>query len=763
MSGDKNIICNNCGEEVPFAKYCPKCGSMLDVSPIDEVDDQLKRTKEIKKALTNFKNDTAKVLSSEINNIIDSLINNISNIEKKLGYQKDFLTEKDITKTICLYCGSDVKRTKFCSSCGKSLGTHIDDDYRSIVDYINSTQNTLTNLQRMIQAIISGEAYSKLVGLTNLLQQIKKRYQIKMQLVEKPTIKQVEHKPKVKPELEIAKERVDTFWSRIEKNLLNYIFFYLAIILFSIGVCLTIIYVVLPISFESTRIAIIYSLGVGIVIIGQVLVFISKAIDKRKSIKEEQLKKTRTDEPSTLSFLRQMAIAIMFIGSVVIFVGGILGMSYETIGVPTGFFLYFGYAVCILTIVIGVLNKSELIILSGIFEMIIFTSVDLLWGESQAVLNGVTSLIAFIVPIILVVLLAIFFKKWAGSIAVTSITTIMLCFPRISQSVGLEFLILILIPIMMVLVIQFGSQNIHVPYKQTMVVLSMVLPAITLIVLSFTNIFLASSALEPSWGRLYSYEIFLTGLAILAVAYYYPFIQQEHLSIDTRNKVMKILGQMIVGVVAIITVAIYRDYIRDTITTILFFLTYFAFGILSSISAIEKEASMESSIISFSISEILAIVLISIRRGVTTIADEALLFIISVTFLLLAYTTLIIPKAFIKAEALFLTWFILSGINIILVGNITAINSWLIFVLLIITTVGSLVVNFPVATSRTENWRILSIVTTITNAIILSIYAFTKTYNAFSYEALVIFLIFMLVSFLSFFDWKKQKEVTSIE
>ncbi|NHK30586.1 MAG: hypothetical protein FK730_04500 [Asgard group archaeon] len=769
MSDDILIICSNCGEEVPLARYCPKCGSMLEVTPIQEVDEQLKRAKEIKKILTNFKNTTAKVLSSNINQALDDLIKHVTNLVSKFNYQKKFLSEKDITNTICFSCSKEVQRQKFCSECGKPLAEHIEDEHKSIINYISFIEKILTTLQNMVEKIISNEAFASLVGVSHLLMQIKKRYQIKLQATITPTpkpTKKIAEKPTItEPQIIVDKEKPDTLWSRFEKNLLNYWFFYLAIILLSVGICLTLFYVVVNITNEASKMAIIYAIGVGIVLIGQIIAIftrkrVGKKIDDKKKLLKDELKETASKE--RFGFLHQMTVVIMFIGSVVITTGNVIGMA-STLSVPTGLFLYLGYGISLLTIGLGLLNNSEMIVLTGILQTLLYSCIDLLWGQAQNVLNEITSLIAFVVPIIIIVLLAVFFKKWTGSLVVTSVLSVMLCFPQINQNVGLECIILFLIPIMMILVIIFSSEKIHTPYKQSMAVLSMIFPAITLIVISFTNKFMTSASLEPAWGQLYSYEIFLTSLAILGVAYFYPFIQEKHLEMDENNKFLKIFGQLIIGAVAIIAVAVYRENFGDTITTILFFLTYFAFGIVSSLTFIEKETSIESSILSFSISEILAIVLLALKRQALTTADQSLLFIIGVVFIILAYMSLLIPKAFFNSESLYITCAILSGVNIILIGHITALNTWLVFALLLAFVIGSLFVNIPRLIPQIKNWRALSIMTILTNAVVISIFAFTSRYVAFNFEALVIFILFIVVSIPAFFEWKKTKEVTTHE
>ncbi|NHJ49630.1 MAG: zinc ribbon domain-containing protein [Asgard group archaeon] len=785
MSGEKTIICSNCGEEVPYGKYCPKCGSLIEATSTEEIEDQLKRITEINKTLNDFKTNTSGFLADDVRNKLEGLLVNTTLLEKKIYHQKQFLMEKDTKATVCFYCHAEVTRTKFCASCGKILGEHVEDEHKSVVDFIAVTQSLLMNLLGMLGKIISNEAITPLRGVHQLLEQIKKRYVLKLRtslktvtpspatpvqpkVVAKPATKTVA-KPAAKVRVE---DRPDTFWTKLERNLLNYWFFYLAIILFSVGIVLTIYYVVINISSEATQIGIIYAIGAGILLIGQTIAIILRVRAKRKASVESDEKasdkKSKDSPEDRSSFINQMVTVVMFIGIIIIFVAGVLGMA-SSISVPTGLFLWLSYGFCVITLVIGVLNKSEMITLVGILEIIIYTSVDLLWTQTGSVLNEITSLVFFIIPIILCVLIAIFFKKWVPSIATMAVIPAMLLVPRIIDKVALEFIVLFLIPIMMVLVIQFGSETAAKPFKQSLVILSMLFPAIALIASIFINGYLFTT---PSWDSLQAYQIFLACLSILGVAFYYPFIQEKHLEIKRENKVIKILGQLFVGIVAIIVVGVYHNKYTGVLTTILFFVTYYIFGIISSITLIEKETSIGSALLSFTISEILAIVLISTNNKWTTptlsMADSALLLIIGLSYIILAYLSLFIPKIFEKSKALYSIWIVLSGINLIFLGHLTALNPWFIFVFLIVQIVGALVVNIPVIIPKIDNWRALSILTLVVNAIVLSIFAFTtriihSSFAAFTYEGLVIFLLFMAVTIPAFFEWKKRKEVAKVD
>jgi hypothetical protein len=384
-----------------------------------------------------------------------------------------------------------------------------------------------------------------------------------------------------------------------------------------------------------------------------------------------------------------------------------------------------------------------------------------MWGGDAAILSEISGLFAYIIPLVIVALLAIFLKKWYSVIAAIAVIPAMLCVPIIVDQVAFEFVILMLIPVMMVLIVRFASAETPTPFKQSLTMLSLTFPAISLLAILFINEFYGLN--EPSWAVFHPYQLFLTCIAILGVATCYPYIQEEYLNVSAKNKFFKIWGQVITGIVAFIAAIVYRNDTSITLVILLFFFTYYVFGILSSIKALRKEASLASSLVSFLIGESLAIILISLSYGTIPKIDQALIFIIGISFTVLAYLSLFFPGIFNQSESLYVVWIIISGINLILIGHITQLNVWLIFTMLIVLVVGSLIINTPILVPKIKKWRLLSIFTLAINTIIISVYAFTSTYTAFDYEGMVIFILFLLVSIPAFFEWKKRKEVAVSE
>ncbi|MEA2070568.1 MAG: hypothetical protein U9O98_04685 [Asgard group archaeon] len=769
MAEKKLIICSNCGKKVPESKYCPNCGALLQASPTQELANQIQRVKEAHEMLSEFYEKTAQTFAENIKNQLDILIKRLKVLLQRLQFQKDQLEEeeKESNQIICLTCGEKVPLKNYCKICGKPLPQTKSEEEIEISRYLKETQNALLKLQKRIEPIISEEAIIELKGVSQLIHQLIRRYEIKTKKEPEIALKEEPEKipekkekaPKVLPE----KIKDETFWSNLERNLLNYWFFYLAIILFSVGICVTIYYIVITIESPAMQIGIIMGIGGGIVLIGEGLglfhLMQAKSKKSNETTKNEKSKKAKLSQDKSPArkgnFLPQLVSILLFIGFTIVFVGSVLGMAAE-LAIPTGLFYYLGYAISCIAIALGVLNKTNLVSILGFLQLIILTSVELLWEQTADILSESLSLVMYLIPIVLIIVLGIFFKKWMSSIGVISVLSIMLCIPRIHQNVGLEILILFFLPIMMAVVLHFNSENIPLPFKRSMAIFSMFFPAVTLISLTFTSRFVTT--VEPIWGQFYPFEIFLGSLSILLVAFYYPFIQEDKLAIKSENMILKIIGEIIIGIVAIVSVGVYRD----TTTTLLFFLLYFALGIASSLKILQKNLSIFDQIISLAISEILAIVLIILVK-VQTISDEIFLFIIGISYILVTYLGLVLPKIFHKPNLLFIIWSIVSGINVIFLGHITALNHWYIFTALLLLLGLSLISNIPIILQK-EMWRKLSIATLLMNTITLSIFAFTRRiiawpeYAAFQYEALVIFILFFIVSAPAFFSWHDKTE-----
>jgi len=776
MNDEKLVFCSSCGENVKEGKYCPKCGSFLGSSPLQEIDDQLNRMKTIKDKSDNFENNIAKQLSQDFQEQFNRIKDDISNLSQRLEKLRTFIAgtakDKDKKKTICPNCGSEVEKTRFCSSCGNFLGEQLDDEYQQLVDFTTTIINRMTNFQTSVGKILSQEAVLDLAVISKQLQLINNRFQLKLKIFGEPAPKvtqkpvkmftpvsvkaQREPKPKkieTQPITTTPTERPITFWSKLEKNLLNYWFFYLAIILFSVGISITLYFVVAEMQSAGAQLGVIYAIGAAIILIGELLAIIFKVRDKKKSQQEQTIADEGKSEK--LGFLPEMSSVIIFIGFIVILVGGFVGIiSYESLGVSKAIFIFLGYGLCLVSLVLGVLNNSELLALNGILQAIILTAVDLLWEQYTAILGNITSLIVFILLVIISTLLAIFFKKWTGSVAVMSIVPVFLCIPKLASKVGLDFLILFLIPIMMVLVVRFGSSNIPVPMRRSITILSMLLPSLALI--AITSINKAIPISEPDWAQFYTFEVFIACLPILGSAYYYQFIQEEYLAKSPTDNTIWFFGLLFTGIVSFITVGLFQN----TITTSLFFVTFFVFGILSVLKVLQQHLSAVNVVMSFLFSEIQAILLITLVET-STVVDNILLFILGISFVLLAIISLFLPGSFHQANSLFVIWNFVSALNVLLLGLLDTINDWYIFVSLLIMLSCSLIANLPITIPKVERWRQFSITSLLINAILIVVLLLTHNLDFFSFAPLVIFIIYLLVSVPAFFNWKLEEGIVN--
>jgi hypothetical protein len=552
-------------------------------------------------------------------------------------------------------------------------------------------------------------------------------------------------------------EKPPTAWSGIEKSLLNYWFFYLAIILFSVGITLTIYYVSIEVSVESTRVIIIYSIGAGIVLLGEIASIITrwrrKKQDQQQTDVEYKSGDTMDKEEIQKSQGRrlpipQLANVIIFIGFIVLFTGGFFG--YADISMTA--FLFVSYGIAILAIVLGIINNSNLLVFIGFNAAIIFTAADILW-HSTIVLGQVGSLFGFIIPIILAGIVAIFFKKWWGALITMAVTPFMILIPDVYQSVGLEFIPIILIPIMILLVVRFSNNSIPLNFRRGLVFLSMIIPSICLIVLSFSN-----DVTEAAWGRIYSWEVFLTCLSFLGVSFAYRFIQEEYLEFKQSNFAIWIIGQIVVGMISVFSIAF--DF--DTVTTSLYFASFFVFGLLSVLNAFKKHFNIATAIISFVFAELQSILLLTIAEPVQVL-DQILYFVLAIAFTVLALVSVFITKVFIKSNALFITWNLISTINIILMGLLGKLPSdWFGFAGIILLLVTTLVVSIPYIIPQITNWRVYSLIANLTTGIVIFSFLMGNKLATFPYEGLVVFLVFLVLSVSPFINWK-QKEVAVVE
>lgn len=790
MSTGEKITCQTCGESVPKARFCPKCGSILGASELDEVTDQLNRLQEIKTLVYDLRVKSLETISIESEKVLLNFREEFQSLLKQVEIKKKNLSEKqpvkdkkkqktDSNRIICKKCGVDVPNVRFCKECGSPLHASPLTEIDESLNRVDRLTQIFGHFQNLTKTEFSDDLIEIIATIAASLLQIKNRIIAKRNILVKtmdirptpavevqPTPTGVAVEPS-RVELELV-AKPKTPWSQLEKSLLNYWFFYLAIILFSVGITLTVYFVAVEVSVLTTRVIIIYSIGGGIVLLGEIAALLTKWQRRRQERKiagvdhesGDTIEKGNVTKPEGRKLpVPQLASVIIFIGFVVLFTGGFFG--YADIN-PT-IFLFLSYGVCIISIVLGIINNSELLIFIGFNASIIFTAADILWHTQIVLGGGIGSLFGFIIPIVLASLVAIFFKKWWGALITMSVTPLLISIPRISQNVALEFIPLLLIPIMILLVIRFSKKSIEINFRRSLAFLSLIFPAVALIILSIPLVH--SGTTEAVWGQIYPWEIFISCLAFLGVSFYYRFIQEEHLEFKQSNFAIWILGQIIVGIISVFSIGFNygsSSPIEYLVTAALYFASFFVFGILSVLKAFKNHFNISTAIISFVFAELQAILLLSLVNPGSTI-EQVLYFIVAISFTILAFVSIFITKVLTDTNALFVTWNILSAINIILLGLLGKLpNNWYGFAGIILLLVTSLVVNLPIIIPQIKNWRVYSLITNLVTAVVIFSFLMGDKLAVFPYAALVIFLVFLVLNISPFINWK-QKEVITLE
>jgi hypothetical protein len=777
LSTGEKITCQSCGASVPMGKFCPKCGSIIGATDLDETRDRLNRLQEIKTLVDELRVKSLDKISIESEKVLLNFREEFLILLKQVEVKEKSLSEKqpaddkkkqktDSNRIVCSSCGSDVPNVRFCKECGSALHASPLAEIDDSLNRVNRLTQYFGQFQELTKTELPDDLVETVGAIATLLQQIKNRIIAKRNTIVK-TMPEARPAPAVAEQptfvgepsrVEVALvDKPQTMWSQVEKSLLNYWFFYLAIILFSVGITLTVYYVAIEVAVLTTRVIIIYSIGAGIVLLGEVIALLTKW--RRKKLEQpkleidyeagDTLEKEDITKPQEQKLpIPQLASAIIFIGFVVLFTGGFFG--YADIN-PT-IFVFLSFGVSIIAVVFGIINDSNLLVFIGFIAAIIFTAADILW-HGTIVLSSIGSLFGFIIPIVLATLVAIFFKKWWGALITMSVIPFMISTPEISKNVALEFIPILLIPIMILLVIRFSKNSIPIQFRRSLVFLSQVIPAIGLIILSFSR-----DTTEAAWGRIYQWEIFICCLVFLGVSFYYRFMQEKYLEFKQTNFAIWIIGQIVVGIVSIFSIG----FNFDMLTTSLYFASFFIFGILSVLKVFGKHFNIATAIISFAFAELQAILLLIIANP-TTKLNQIIYFILAISFAVLAFVSIFINRVLVNSNALFITWIIISALNTILLGLLGKMpNEWYGFVGLILLLATTLVVSIPHLIPQIPNWRVYSLIANLAVAIVIFSFLMGDRLATFPFEALVIFLVFLVLSVSPFINWK-QKEVAVLE
>ncbi|MHA1213195.1 MAG: hypothetical protein ACTSSH_12135, partial [Candidatus Heimdallarchaeota archaeon] len=622
----KESSCPNCGHIIDIGIFCPKCGSKLQLDTTTDFGNEIREHLiALHKLMDKFRFKIYKKLAIADERILLNFRASLEEIELEYGLTPEILAatkktseidSEQLNLVLCPRCRVQVKRGKFCPKCGSQLEEgnirKLDSRIyrvRSIIQnyqiFMRNIQDTLTEELVTITGKIDSLLKEILDKLTrqhnNIIDTMKTRQIARVQQpavitrdisapipvsgqrvhkIGQQVIPVAAHAPSRLPE-DVSSSRViptqkKSFYSKFEKNLVNYWFFYLSIFLLTIGVILTVVFVVRDIPDVNLQLVVIYSIGGGILVIGELITIllkrrklkekIAQAKEKKEVQEDEDKESQAVEEPQERTFpLPQFATVIVFIGLLTIYTAGIIGFGS---GLPRSIFTFVSFGVALLAVVLGVLNDSEMTTLTGFIPMIAFIFLDVSWGGGSS-LNEIGMLLSFVIPIIIATIIGIFFNKWWGSIVLITVVPVALCIPIISTKMGLEFIPLIMIPLMTLLIVRFNKGKIPFTHKKILVFISQILPAIALGVISIPG-FIDSST-EPAWAKIYPVEIIVSTAIILGIGFFYQFIQEKYLDIKSKNCVFYYLGQGIVGLISIIMVVTNLDNMNGFIYSIIYF------------------------------------------------------------------------------------------------------------------------------------------------------------------------------------------------
>jgi len=777
---EKSKYCKICGALVVKGKFCTTCGSIIDGTKEDELAFDLERIMEIKTITDKLRKSILDKLSINSEKMFLQFREELTALQTHLEYRKGQLVskekqpKKDIQerKITCGNCGNQVPLIRFCNQCGAVLPSEELIDINELINRVNNLSLIINNFIKIAQKEIDSKEQELVNTISSLVAQFNTRLLAKKIVIEKTAkpVQPVQPTPVAYPTepVKVEMRKAPTLWSKFEQNLINYWFFYLAIVLFSIGITLTIYFVVLELPSTNNQLIVIYVLGGVIVIIGVIVNLLSRWIRKKKAKKLEEKSDKETEKKNKELIqekeekklpIPQFATIIAFIGFIVLYVAGIVGLgAHADLGEETrAIFLYLSLGIALISIVLGILNKSEMLTITGLVPAIIFTVMDLTWIYPP-VMNEITSVIIYIITIIIATLVAIFFNKWWGTAFILILMPITLMVPEVSGEMAFEFVPLILLPLMIFLYIRFNKKQDNITNKRILLFISLLFPTITLIPLSvYTLNINLCLCIEPWWAKIYQFEIFIACLCIVAISYSYRFIQEKYLQFKPENYASFLFSLIGIGIISIVCAAIQFN----TIVSSLFFGLFFIIGLVGTLKIMSKYLPIASAVIAFILMEIQAVIFMT-RMDISPIpvGIEILYFIFAIMFSLLAIINVFISKVFKGSIYLYLAWSIFAGINVIMLVLMNLIDPWFGFVgvLLLLSLLG--IANLPILIPKITNWRIYAITSIFINAFVLTILLFTDNLDIFNYEALVIFAIFVALNAGAFINWKVKEERT---
>jgi len=769
---EQEILCNVCGAKVRRAKFCVKCGALLEGDEFETVSDDYARLKSLNEEVLALKRSISPKLDihaeklflqfrEELNKLI-TLFQHKTGKQEMLEKTKQVELKKDEIR--CQICGAIVPAKRFCVRCGSPIFQNSIQELQFELNIANSMHNLFNQFKGTIAIeTLSSEEREMLEIINNAIAQFIVRLNTRLNSFtlqarrEQELLVQSQQKLPGEAVTELKVVRQQEF----ERSLINNWFYYLAVILFSIGLTITIYFVVVELESVRNQVITIYSIGGVILLLGVVFGILGKIAQRKvkAKVRYENDQPIPADETAAQKIFpwRTVSTTVLFISFIVLFTGGIVGIAGDLGSTFKLTFILIAYVISALAFGLALLNDSELLVVIGLVNAVVYTSIDLLWTQFDPVLTNSTSLVAYLAILVVCTLISIFAKKWTGMLMTCIIIPIMLFIPKIARQVAHEGIILILIPIAVILVVKFTGESLSSSKKHALVFFSYFFPTIAITVLASPQ--LQNHMDEMDWSAFHWAELVIFGLSLLSTGFAYQFIAEKELHLTKAKQVYFIFSLIFYGLTTFIYSLYFVRLGLNTQAEFLIFFTFFLIGLLSSLKLFSQYFSPAGTFLALGLGELHLVFLLTISQP-TKITGIALYFVGAIIFPILTVVNLSIPRGFTNTVGVFIVASIGSVINILLLGLLGRIDQWFAFAGLLLLLLVNLLINIPLTSlgDPTQKWRYKAIVSSIASVIVLSAFLVGGKMALFSYEAVLFFIIFIVSTLPAFFKWEKKKE-----
>jgi hypothetical protein len=259
---------------------------------------------------------------------------------------------------------------------------------------------------------------------------------------------------------------------------------------------------------------------------------------------------------------------------------------------------------------------------------------------------------------------------------------------------------------------------------------------------------------EQPWGRFYPFEGFIFSIAIIVAGYYYPFIQERQLNLKKNNQLTRITALIMSGILSIFIVI----YYWEPVTSILYFLLFLAFGIVGTLKAINEEVKIETVIASLVFAEVQVLLLI-IKLQPIRVIDSIIIFICTITFLILPLASIIFNKKLHNPAIFYAVWSILGTINCIITGFVNDLDYWLFFTIIVLLITVEFITNLLGNIQSVPNWRLMSLIGMVVVFAVTITFGISRFLLAFEFVPYIIFSYILLATAPTFFDIKPKEGI----